>query len=100
MPETASKLPEAGRQAWDGFSHTALGMNKPCWTLISDSEPLEPRDNKFLFLKSPRLWYFVPATLGTNPRIILPRASGRGTALLTSWFCLNNIHFRFGTLGL
>ena len=69
-PKTASKPPEARREAWNRFPPWSSERANTESTLILDFQPPELWDNKFLF-EPPSLWYFVTKTLGNNTKWIL-----------------------------
>lgn len=65
-PETSSRPLEAGGRHGTGSSALPSAGTNPPNPLISDFQPPEPRDNTFLWLKPPSLWYFVTAATGNR----------------------------------
>lgn len=63
MPETASKPPEASREAWDSFPRTALRKTQGCHTSILEFLLPELAGSPLLLFESWSLWYFGMAAL-------------------------------------
>lgn len=91
LAEIASKVPEAGeRPGADRSSLTASGGTKPANTLISDFQPSELWDNRFLLFKLPQLWYFVTEALANeylylNKRQIASLSEGIAQETGSNW---------------
>lgn len=74
MPKIASKPAESRREAWDGFSLTALGTSlnqPPCWCLHLCLWPLGLGGETLLFYEPPSSWCFVTATLADQHRCVI-----------------------------
>ena len=57
----AGKQLEAGREAWNTFSLTALRRNQPCPYLHLGLQLPELGDNTLMLFNPPSLWYFITA---------------------------------------
>lgn len=67
-PRLPAKHQKLRRGLEQSLPHSLRGTN-PAYTLISDFQPLELRDNKFLLFKLPQLWFIVTVTLPKNTYI-------------------------------